>query len=178
MSTPANPDVATRPADADAGRVWDIAATVCDPEIPVLTIADLGILRDAVVGSDGTAQVIITPTYSGCPAMNTIKADVEQALRTAGYESVDVSLVLSPAWTTDWMTEEGRRKLEDYGIAPPSGKAAVGAQRGPTRLALSVRCPRCGSISTNELSRFGSTACKALYQCADCKEPFDYFKVH
>lgn len=178
MSTSTNPDIAQRPADPAAARVWDIAATVCDPEIPVLTIADLGILRDAMVASDGTAQVIITPTYSGCPAMNTIKADVEQSLRTAGYDRIDVSLVLSPAWTTDWMTEEGRRKLEEYGIAPPSGKAAVGAQRGPTRLALSVRCPRCGSINTNELSRFGSTSCKALYQCAECKEPFDYFKVH
>ena len=178
MSTNTHPDVAQRPDQADAARVWDIAATVCDPEIPVLTIADLGILRDAFVGSDGTAQVIITPTYSGCPAMNTIKADVEQSLRTAGYEDIEVSLVLSPAWTTDWMTEDGKQKLEEYGIAPPSGNSAVGSQRGPTRLALAVRCPRCGSIKTNELSRFGSTSCKALYQCAECKEPFDYFKVH
>lgn len=158
--------------------MWDLAATVCDPEIPVLTIADLGILRDALIGSDGTAQVIITPTYSGCPAMNTIKADVEQVLRTAGYENYEVSLVLAPAWSTDWMTETGKAKLEEYGIAPPTGSSAVGAQRGATRLSLAVRCPRCGSISTNELSRFGSTSCKALYQCADCKEPFDYFKVH
>ena len=177
MSAPTNPDVAQRPADADAARVWDLAATVNDPEIPVLSIADLGILRDAMVASDGTAQVIITPTYSGCPAMNTIKADIEEVLRNAGYDSIEVSLVLSPAWTTDWMTEDGKRKLEEYGIAPPSGTAAVAGRR-TTQLSLSVRCPRCGSISTNQLSRFGSTSCKALYQCADCKEPFDYFKVH
>lgn len=178
MNAAAHPDASTRPTDAEAGRVWDVAATVCDPEIPVLTIADLGILRDAVVGSDGTVQIIITPTYSGCPAMNTIKADVEQALREAGYDRPEVLLSLTPAWTTDWMTEEGKRKLEAYGIAPPSGSAPALGERASTALSLSVRCPRCGSVDTNQLSRFGSTSCKALYQCASCKEPFDYFKVH
>lgn len=173
-----HPDASTRPDDPEAGRAWDVAATVCDPEIPVLTIADLGILRDAVIGSDGTVQIVITPTYSGCPAMNTIKADVEHALHEAGYPRAEVSLVLSPAWTTDWMSESGKRKLEVYGIAPPTGAAPKLGERAPTSLSLSVRCPRCGSIDTNQLSRFGSTACKALYQCAFCKEPFDYFKVH
>lgn len=167
-----------RPEDARAAAVWDIAATVTDPEIPVLTIADLGILREATVAESGAVTVVITPTYSGCPAMGTIKADLQRALDEAGYEDAEVQLVLSPAWSTDWMTDEGKRKLEEYGIAPPTGHAAPGAQRGPTRLALAVRCPRCGSISTNELSRFGSTSCKALYQCNSCKEPFDYFKVH
>ena len=178
MTTQLHPDASARPADEAAGAVWDVAAQVTDPEIPVLTIADLGILRDVVVTEDGTAQVIITPTYSGCPAMGTIKQDLLRALDAAGYAGAEVVLVLSPAWSTDWITEDGKRKLEEYGIAPPTGNAAVGAQRGVTRLSLSVRCPRCGSIQTNELSRFGSTSCKALYQCADCKEPFDYFKVH
>jgi ring-1,2-phenylacetyl-CoA epoxidase subunit PaaD len=178
MTTQLHPHTSTRPADPAAARVWDIAATVNDPEIPVLSIADLGILRDVVVGSDGTAQVIITPPYSGCPAMGTIKQDLELALAAEGIERAEVVLVLAPAWSTDWITDEGRQKLEEYGIAPPTGNAAVGAQRGPTRLSLQVRCPRCGSIETNELSRFGSTSCKALYQCARCKEPFDYFKVH
>lgn len=171
-------DIAQRPTDPASAKVWDVVGKVTDPEIPVLTIIDIGILREAFVASDGTAQVIITPTYSGCPAMGTIKADVEEALREAGYERYEVTLTLAPAWTTDWMTEDGKRKLEEYGIAPPTGMSAVGLQRGPKRLSLAVRCPRCGSIKTNELSRFGSTACKALFQCAECKEPFDYFKVH
>lgn len=171
-------NIAQRPTDPEAARAWDVVGQVTDPEIPVLTIIDIGILRDVIIGSDGTTQVVITPTYSGCPAMDTIKADVEQALREAGYERYQVTMVLAPAWTTDWMTPEGKKKLEEYGIAPPTGNSAVGMQRGPKRLALAVRCPRCGSIKTNELSRFGSTACKSLYQCANCKEPFDYFKVH
>lgn len=170
--------IAQRPSDPQAARVWDVAGTVTDPEIPVLTLIDIGILREVRIAPDGIAQVILTPTYSGCPAMDTIKADVERALREAGVEGFEVILALAPAWTTDWMTAEGKRTLEAYGIAAPSGTSAVGMQRGPKRLSLAVRCPRCGSISTNELSRFGSTACKALYQCADCREPFDYFKVH
>ncbi|SJM65758.1 1,2-phenylacetyl-CoA epoxidase subunit PaaD [Gulosibacter sp. 10] len=178
MQQHTSPPAATRPEDRAAARVWDVARTVKDPEIPVLDIAEIGILRDALVAEDGTAQVIITPTYSGCPAMDAIRADVEHALREAGYERVEVTLTLTPAWTTDWMTQEGRRKLEEYGIAPPTGSSAMGMRRGPKRLALAVRCPRCGSIETNELSRFGSTSCKALYRCASCREPFDYFKVH
>lgn len=171
-------DSASWPDRAEDARVWDIAATVNDPEIPVLSIADLGILRSAAETAEGGARVVITPTYSGCPAMDTISTDVAAALRRAGYAEVEVKLVLAPAWTTDWMTEDGRSKLEAYGIAPPTGKCGVGGQRGPIRLSLSVRCPRCGSLNTRELSRFGSTSCKALYSCADCQEPFDYFKVH
>ncbi|GGA56130.1 putative phenylacetic acid degradation protein PaaD/phenylacetate-CoA oxygenase, PaaJ subunit [Pseudoclavibacter endophyticus] len=166
----------TRPEGDEDARVWDVAATVNDPEIPVLSIADLGILRGARADGDDGAVVTITPTYSGCPAMDTITADVERALAAAGYVRIAVELSLSPAWTTDWMTAEGREKLERYGIAPPTGRAAA-RPAGPVRLTISVRCPRCGSLHTRELSRFGSTSCKALYSCLDCQEPFDYFKV-
>ncbi|MFW3384901.1 UNVERIFIED_CONTAM: 1,2-phenylacetyl-CoA epoxidase subunit PaaD [Kocuria sp. CPCC 205274] len=162
-----------RPRDEAAGRVWDIAATVNDPEVPVLSIADLGILRDARL-EGARAVVVITPTYSGCPAMETITTDVTRALNAEGYDDVRVDLVLQPAWTTDWMSDEGRRKLDEYGIAPPSGRAAA----GPVRLGLTVKCPRCHSLNTRELTRFGSTACKALHVCNECLEPFDYFKVH
>ena len=154
---------------------WRIAAAVADPEVPVLTIEDLGVLRAVTVQGD-TVVVDITPTYSGCPAMDTIRDDVILALTAAGYENVEVRLVLSPAWTTDWMSEAGKRKLSQYGIAPPSGRAAISS--GPIRLAISVRCPRCGSLDTREVSRFGSTSCKALFECRACLEPFDHFKVH
>lgn len=152
-----------------------LAATVNDPEIPVLSIRDLGILRDGRLEADGTVRLTITPTYSGCPAMDAIRDDLQRVFHEAGYERVRVDLVLSPAWTTDWMTPEGKAKLEEYGIAPPTGAASVHA--GPVRLGLAVKCPRCHSLNTRELSRFGSTSCKALYVCQDCREPFDYFKV-
>ncbi len=174
-------------------QAWEIASTVCDPEIPVLTIEDLGILRGVRVvdspeaataegahdgGPAGTAvEVTITPTYSGCPAMDAIGDDLRTAFTNAGYASVAINLVLSPAWTTDWMTESGKAKLEEYGIAPPSGRAAAGGHSGPVRLSLAVKCPQCSSLNTKELTRFGSTSCKALFVCQDCKEPFDYFKV-
>ncbi|MBT2585576.1 1,2-phenylacetyl-CoA epoxidase subunit PaaD [Arthrobacter sp. ISL-95] len=176
-------------------RAWDIAATVCDPEIPVLSIEDLGILRGVRVTSaespaltpatgrhDGGAsstdvEVTITPTYSGCPAMDAIGDDLRKAFEKEGYASVYINLVLSPAWTTDWMTASGKAKLEEYGIAPPSGMAAAGGHSGPVRLSLAVKCPQCNSLNTKELTRFGSTSCKALFVCQDCKEPFDYFKV-
>jgi ring-1,2-phenylacetyl-CoA epoxidase subunit PaaD len=162
-----------------AARVWDIAATVCDPEIPVLTIEDLGILRDVRVDHDGaghqSVEVTITPTYSGCPAMDAISDDLVSALAGQGYPDVRIKRVLSPAWTTDWMTDSGKAKLQEYGIAPPSGRSGVKA--GPVRLGLSVKCPQCSSLNIRELARFGSTSCKALYVCQDCKEPFDYFKV-
>lgn len=154
---------------------WRIAASVPDPEVPVLTIEDLGVLR-AVEVDGTTVHVDITPTYSGCPAMDTIRDDVVLALTAAGFHEVFVRLVLSPAWTTDWMTQAGKTKLAEYGIAPPSGRAAVST--GPIRLALSVRCPRCGSLDTREVSHFGSTSCKALFECRACLEPFDHFKVH
>jgi ring-1,2-phenylacetyl-CoA epoxidase subunit PaaD len=167
-------------ADAAAGapsaveRAWAVAASVPDPELPVLTIGDLGVLRDVAVADDRVV-VTTTPTYSGCPAMDAIRDDLVLALTAEGFADVEVRLTLSPAWTTDWMTDAGKRKLADYGIAPPTGRAAAG---GPIRLQLSVRCPRCGSLDTRELARFGSTSCKALYECRACLEPFDHFKVH
>jgi ring-1,2-phenylacetyl-CoA epoxidase subunit PaaD len=155
-------------------RAWEVAATVCDPEVPVLTIEDLGILRAVDVAGE-RVTVTITPTYSGCPAMDTIRDDLTMALTSAGFEDIQVRLTLSPAWTTDWMTADGKRKLERYGIAPPTGRRAVG---GPIPVQLGVRCPQCGSLDTREVSRFGSTSCKALYECRACLEPFDHFKVH
>jgi ring-1,2-phenylacetyl-CoA epoxidase subunit PaaD len=155
---------------------WTVAATVVDPEIPVLTIEDLGILREVRV-TDDVAEVTITPTYSGCPAMDAIRDDLERALTDAGYRAVRVQLTLSPAWTTDWMSEAGKQKLQKYGIAPPSGRARVAGASGPVAVKLAVKCPHCNSLNTRELSRFGSTSCKALYECRDCLEPFDYFKV-
>jgi ring-1,2-phenylacetyl-CoA epoxidase subunit PaaD len=161
-------------SDADLRRrARDIAAQVVDPEIPVLTIADLGVLRSVAV-KDGRVEVAITPTYSGCPAMNMITLEIELALERAGIRDSRVRTVLSPAWTTDWMSEDGRRKLKEYGIAPP--------QAGSSRRALfgveQVGCPQCGSIDTEVLSEFGSTSCKALWRCKACREPFDYFKCH
>jgi ring-1,2-phenylacetyl-CoA epoxidase subunit PaaD len=154
-------------------RAWDAAAGVVDPEIPVLTIADLGVLREVNL-RDGHVEVAITPTYSGCPAMNAIAFDIAVALERAGFHDAQVRTVLSPAWTTDWMSEDGRRKLREYGIAPPlpasSRRALFGVQQ--------VTCPQCGSEETELLSEFGSTSCKALWRCKRCREPFDYFKCH
>jgi ring-1,2-phenylacetyl-CoA epoxidase subunit PaaD len=154
-------------------RAWDAAASVVDPEIPVLTIADLGVLRDVVLNGDHV-EVAITPTYSGCPAMNMIALEIEIALERAGFRHSKVRTVLSPAWTTDWMSEDGRRKLRAYGIAPPqavsSRRALFGGQ--------AVACPQCGSGNTELLSEFGSTSCKSLWRCKACREPFDYFKCH
>jgi len=158
-------------------RAWQIAATVCDPEIPVLTIEDLGILRDVQVAEGDRITVTITPTYSGCPAMDAIRDDVKTAFAKEGYADVTVDLVLAPAWTTDWMTEAGKAKLQEYGIAPPIGKSDAARHAGPIRLQMAVKCPQCSSLHTKELTRFGSTSCKALYVCQDCREPFDYFKV-
>ena len=166
---------ARQPVDTDAvARAWAVAASVPDPEIPVLTIEDLGVLRDVAVDGNRTI-VTITPTYSGCPAMDAIRDDVVLALTAAGFADVEVRLTLAPAWTTDWMTDAGKRKLHAYGIAPPTGRAAV---TGAIRLQLAVKCPRCGSLDTREIARFGSTSCKALYECRACLEPFDHFKVH
>lgn len=155
---------------------WDIAAAVPDPELPVLTIADLGILRNVEVCGPA-ARVTITPTYSGCPAMDTIRTDLRAAFAQQGWPVPEIVTVLSPAWTTDWMSAAGRAKLEAFGIAPPSGRSEVGGSSGPVRLVLQVKCPHCQSLNTRELARFGSTSCKALYVCGDCREPFDYFKV-
>lgn len=157
-------------------RLWSVLRGVPDPEIPVLSIVDLGIVRHARLGGDGVVQVGLSPTYSGCPATEVIKGSVAHALRDAGFERVVVSDVLAPAWTSDWITVEGRRKLREYGIAPPA--EAVTTPRRLTRPAPSVACPRCGSQETSRISEFGSTPCKALYRCLACLEPFDYFKCH
>jgi ring-1,2-phenylacetyl-CoA epoxidase subunit PaaD len=161
-------------ADSDLQRrAWQAAAEVVDPEIPVLTIADLGVLRDVAV-HDGRVEVAITPTYSGCPAMNMIALEIELALERNGIAKPVIRTVLSPAWTTDWMSEHGRRKLREYGIAPPlagSGRRALFGEQ-------QVGCPQCGSADTELLSEFGSTSCKALWRCKRCREPFDYFKCH
>jgi ring-1,2-phenylacetyl-CoA epoxidase subunit PaaD len=155
-----------------------VAETVTDPELPALTLADLGVLRDVRV-SDGTVVVDITPTYSGCPAMGVMRADLLHALHRAGFDDVEVRTVLSPAWSTDWITEAGRSKLAAAGIAPP-GQAPVRApgpiplQLGPTRRTAS--CPLCGSADTVETSEFGATACKALRRCRSCGEPFEHVK--
>jgi ring-1,2-phenylacetyl-CoA epoxidase subunit PaaD len=155
-------------------RARDLAATVLDPELPMVTIEDLGILRDVSEDDQGRVHVTITPTYSGCPAMETIRTDIVSTLELAGYQHVDVEFVLSPAWSTDDLTDEGRDKLARAGIAPPG---PVGSGDGPVALALSVRCPQCGSLDTRESSRFGSTACKSLWVCRACREPFDHFKA-
>jgi ring-1,2-phenylacetyl-CoA epoxidase subunit PaaD len=152
-------------------RAWAAAASVCDPEIPVLGIADLGVLRDVKI-ENGAVEAIITPTYSGCPAMNMIALEIEVALENAGFAKPKVTTVLSPAWTTDWMTDEGKAKLKAYGIAPPAAKSGRRALFGEQ----SVTCPHCGSSDTALISEFGSTACKALWRCKACAEPFDYFK--
>ena len=154
-------------------RARNAAATVVDPEIPVLTIADLGVLR-GVAMADGAVEVTITPTYSGCPAMNMIAVEIGLALDRAGIPDARVKTVLSPAWTTDWLTEDGRRKLTEYGVAPPvpgSGRRALFGEQA-------ITCPRCGSDDTKQLAEFASTSCKALWQCQSCREPFDYFKCH
>jgi ring-1,2-phenylacetyl-CoA epoxidase subunit PaaD len=143
----------------DARGIWAVLAAVPDPEIPVVSVADLGIVRS--VEAD---RVVVTPTYTGCPATQVIERDIRDALDAAGYRHVRIETALSPAWTTDWITPEGREKLRAYGIAPPS--------RGP------VECPQCGSAQTEEISRFGSTPCKALWRCRSCAEPFDRFKCH
>jgi ring-1,2-phenylacetyl-CoA epoxidase subunit PaaD len=158
---------------------WEVAARVTDPELPMVTLADLGVLRDARVEDDGTVVVEITPTYTGCPAMGVMRADLVHALHRAGFGDVDVRTVLSPAWTTDWISDEGRRKLAAGGIAPP-GKAPV-RTAGPDPLQLgatrrTAACPLCGSPDTEELSEFGATACKALRRCRSCREPFEHVK--
>lgn len=157
-------------------RVWSVLHGVPDPEIPVLSVVDLGIVRHARVAADGVIQVGLSPTYSGCPATEVIKASVITALREAGFAPVEVSEVLAPAWTSDWISVEGRRKLREYGIAPPA--EAVSSPRRIWRAAPVVACPRCGSRETSRISEFGSTPCKALYRCVKCLEPFDYFKCH
>jgi len=155
-------------------HAWVVSCAVADPELPVVTIGDLGIVRGVDIDAQGCVHVVLTPTYSGCPATAVIRHDVVGALHEAGFDQVQVRTALVPAWTTDWITDTGRRKLSDHGIVPPS---AVGAQRR-VDLALSMRCPRCGSLDTTLVSRFGSTACQAMYRCTSCLEPFDAIKPY
>jgi ring-1,2-phenylacetyl-CoA epoxidase subunit PaaD len=164
-------------AAPDVAEVRSALDAVTDPEIPVVTIADLGILRDVAVAEDGAVEVTITPTYSGCPAMQEITADVQQVLSEHGWTG-QVHLVLSPAWTTDWITERGREALRRHGIAPPGPRTdgPVLVQLG--RPTWKPACPLCGSTDTEETSRFSSTSCKSLWRCRSCREPFDHFKSH
>lgn len=158
-----------------------ITSAVADPELPVVTIGDLGIVRAVDVDAQGCVHVVLTPTYSGCPATAVIRHDVVSALQDAGFGHVEVRTALAPAWTTDWITEDGRRKLSEHGIVPPSGvsSARSGASTGRrVDLALAMRCPRCGSLDTKLVSRFGSTACQAMYRCTSCLEPFDAVKPY
>lgn len=159
-----------------------LVAAVPDPELPMLTIADLGILRD-VRSQGGRVEVDITPTYLGCPAMEAIRAEIESVLRDAGIAEVAVRTVLAPAWTTEWMSESGRRKLREAGLAPPAGGPPARPREPPAGLApLNLRsvvpCPRCGSRDTEEVSRFGATACTSLHRCRSCAEPFEHLKAH
>ena len=157
--------------DAELAHAHAIAAVVVDPEIPVLTLEDLGVLR-GVKRRDGHIVVMLTPTYTGCPATLAIRLAVEAALAEAGLANARVEIVLSPPWATDQITEEGRRKLKEYGIAPPNRASGPRALFGEK----TVECPKCGSATTAKISEFGSTACKALWRCETCAEPFDYFK--
>lgn len=158
-------------------RAWDVLATVNDPEIPVISVLDLGIVRDVAALDGGGLRVTVTPTYSGCPATEVIARDIRTALEDAGLGPVELVTQRSPAWTTDWISDAGREKLRAYGIAPPP-TTAPGCPVSSILSGLpdSVPCPRCGSANTERLAQFGSTPCKALYRCKDCAEPFDYFK--
>ncbi len=158
--------------DITVNRIWKLMEEVYDPEIPVLSVIDLGIIRD--IKNNNEVEIFITPTYSGCPAMDVIAMNIRMCLLQNGFEKIKITQQLSPAWTTDWMTEEGKQKLKAYGIAPPKGKSFDKNYLED----LQIECPLCHSTNTILISQFGSTSCKALYQCKDCLEPFDYFKCH
>lgn len=155
--------------------IYEILEQVFDPEVPVLSIIDLGVVRD-VNFNDDALEVVITPTYTGCPAMDMIEVEIKAILQDKGFEKVSIKTILSPAWTTDWLSESGKKKLLDYGIVPPQGSSK--SKRALFDEGDEIACPRCQSENTEMLSQFGSTACKAQYRCKDCLEPFDYFKCH
>lgn len=159
-------------------EIWNLLETVTDPEIPVLSIIDLGIVRSVSIfhsaNNSDEVSLQVTPTYSACPAVDMINADIKAVLNKAGYHQVRIEQLLKPAWTTDWMTATGKEKLKAYGIAAPIGKSCSNTSLEN----LEVICPQCGSGNTQLISEFGSTACKALFKCNDCAEPFDYFKCH
>ena len=157
-------------------RVWEVLETVTDPEVPVLSVTDLGSIHDVIMADD-QVEVIITPTYSGCPAVDMITANIKMELAVQGWPQVKVTTVLSPAWTTDWMSEAGKVKLKAYGIAPPNPRQQV-CNNDLFAPDEAIQCPHCNSYHTTRISEFGSTACKSLYRCVDCSEPFDYFKCH
>jgi ring-1,2-phenylacetyl-CoA epoxidase subunit PaaD len=167
-------------ANHSVSAVWAVLQSVPDPEIPVISICDLGIVREVNADADGEVrEIVITPTYSGCPAMHAIEEDIRARLAASGLPDVRIRTTLSPAWTTDWMSAAGRAKLAEYGIAPPTHDATtsnVAVVRFVTHRHATPACPHCGSQQTEKLSQFGSTACKALYRCVECREPFDYFK--
>lgn len=160
----------------EIGQIRNILSEVTDPEIPVLTIGDMGIIREIQIGETGKVRVVITPTYTGCPAMDMITVNIKSALQENGYDQVEVETVLYPEWTTDWISAEGKAKLKSYGIAPPAQKTTdTSFIKGENPI---VHCPLCDSFDTEMISRFGSTPCKSLYKCNACLEPFDYFKCH
>jgi len=161
----------------DKQAIYSYLEEIKDPEVPVLSVIDLGIVRDIFLHDDDCLEIIITPTYSGCPAMDVISMNIRIMLSTLGFKNIKITQSLSPAWTTDWMSEEGKQKLKEYGIAPPNPTQQVCNDK-LFAADEAVQCPQCESWHTHRLSEFGSTACKALYQCDDCKEPFDYFKCH
>lgn len=157
-------------------KIWTLLNSIPDPEVPVLSVTDLGIIRKVII-KDGQPEIVITPTYTGCPAMDMIAANIHMVLAENGWPGTKITTVLSPAWTTDWMSEEGKQKLKAYGIAPPNPKQQV-CRDDLFAPGEAVQCPHCNSWHTSRISEFGSTACKALYRCLDCNEPFDYFKCH
>jgi ring-1,2-phenylacetyl-CoA epoxidase subunit PaaD len=165
----------TKP-DISTDKIWSLLKEVNDPEVPVLSVIDLGIIRDVKLNND-EVEIVITPTYTGCPAMDMIAMNIRLALSEHGYQKIKITSVLYPAWTTDWMSEEGKQKLKQYGIAPPNPKQQV-CRDELFASHEAIQCPHCNSWHTHRISEFGSTACKALYQCDDCREPFDYFKCH
>lgn len=160
----------------EAQKIWSLLQEVTDPEVPVLSVVDLGIVRKVSV-QDDEVEIVITPTYSGCPAITRIEWDIRIKLTEHGYKNVKIISQLSPAWTTGWMSEQGKQKLKAYGVAPPNPLQTV-CNTDLFAMDEAVQCPRCNSYNTRLVSRFGSTACKAFYQCNDCQEPFDYFKCH
>jgi ring-1,2-phenylacetyl-CoA epoxidase subunit PaaD len=157
-------------------KIWSLLADVNDPEVPVLSVVDLGIIRDVLVTGEGV-EIVLTPTYSGCPAMDLIRMNIRLTLGEHGLNDIKLTTVLSPAWTTDWMSERGKEKLKAYGIAPPLPSQQV-CRPALFQREEAIECPHCHSYHTKRISEFGSTACKALYRCEECEEPFDYFKCH
>lgn len=160
--------------DTKEQEIWQVLEQVSDPEIPVLSVVDLGVIRQVNIGDDTDVEIVITPTYSGCPAMKVIEEDISKAMKFSGFNNFQIKTVLNPPWTTDWLSENGRKKLFEYGIAPP-----VEGSEDKNELFSKpkhIQCPNCKSTNTKMKSQFGSTPCKSLYVCADCQEPFDYFK--